>query len=314
MKIAFHSSQLCLRGTEIALYDYAYYNRQLLGNDSIIIAYKHGNMDAYEKFKKEFEVFLYDDYSEVTRIVASENVDAIYSIKAGFNDHKMVPNAKNLVHAVFQYCDPHGDKYAYVSEWLSNNLCGGSVPFVPHMVDIVRFNHNGTLYEELNIPTTATVLGYYGGSDSFNIEFVQKAVIDVALNNKDYYFIFMNVDRFCDLSNVIFMPGSFDMHRKVAFINTCDACLHARMKGESFGLTIAEFSMLNKPSFINSFSVDSAHVHMLGDKAIKYHNFNSVKELILTAKTIKNTKTNWCAYDDYTPEKVMEKFKTVFLT
>ena len=38
MKIAFHSNQLGLRGTEIALFDYAYYNRELLGNESIIIS------------------------------------------------------------------------------------------------------------------------------------------------------------------------------------------------------------------------------------------------------------------------------------
>ncbi len=30
MKIAFHSNQLGLRGTDVALYDYAFYNREVL--------------------------------------------------------------------------------------------------------------------------------------------------------------------------------------------------------------------------------------------------------------------------------------------
>jgi hypothetical protein len=36
MKIAFQSNQLCERGTEIALYDYAYFNKTILNNESVI--------------------------------------------------------------------------------------------------------------------------------------------------------------------------------------------------------------------------------------------------------------------------------------
>ena len=36
-KIAFHSNQLSLTGTEVALYDYAKNNEDLLGNDSFIV-------------------------------------------------------------------------------------------------------------------------------------------------------------------------------------------------------------------------------------------------------------------------------------
>ena len=55
-KIAFHSNQLCLRGTEIALYDYAKYSEELLNNESIIIArhpdiWRYSHPLAIEKFK-----------------------------------------------------------------------------------------------------------------------------------------------------------------------------------------------------------------------------------------------------------------------
>lgn len=313
MKIGFHSSQLCLRGTEIALYDYAYYNREILGNESIIISDKNANLDALDKFKAEFEVLLYSDYSEVTGFVDQYGIDALYSIKAGFNDHKMVPNAKNLVHTVFQYNDPHGDKYAYVSKWLSDSMSQGRVPYVPHIVDILKYDHDEDLRSELNIPGDATVLGYYGGSDSFNIQYVKDVVIDIAKNYKNFYFIFMNVDKFCDIPNVIFLPGNHNMKFKVAFINTCDACLHARSKGESFGLTIAEYSSKNKPCLICKFSVDSAHIAMLGEKCIKYNDFNNLRSSILNIKELKNSREDWNAYRDYSPHNVMMKFQEVFL-
>ncbi len=40
MKIAFHSNQLSIRGTEVVLFDYAHYNKLLLGNESFIISRK----------------------------------------------------------------------------------------------------------------------------------------------------------------------------------------------------------------------------------------------------------------------------------
>ena len=36
MKIGFHTNHLSLRGTEIAVYDYALHNQELLGNESVI--------------------------------------------------------------------------------------------------------------------------------------------------------------------------------------------------------------------------------------------------------------------------------------
>ena len=86
MKIAFHSNQLGIRGTEIALYDYAYYNRELLNNESVIISDANSDLAALDKFTNEFDVFLYKDFSEVHQYIQQQNIDALYYIKAGFND------------------------------------------------------------------------------------------------------------------------------------------------------------------------------------------------------------------------------------
>jgi len=318
MKVAFHSNQLGLRGVEVALYDYALYNEELLGNKSIIISDKNSDLGAYKKFADRFEVLLYDDFKEVTAFVDRHSIDTVYYQKAGSNDGKLVPNAKNAVHSVFQLYQPHGDVYAYISKWLARHMNGESTPYVPYIVDILKYDHQQDYRAFLNIPEDAVVFGYYGGRDSFNIDFAKNAVVDVASKHKNIYFIFMNSDAFCDgLDNVIFLEGTTDFEKKIGFINTCNACLHARNGGESFGLTVAEFSNKNKPVLTTSYCTvalnDLAHLDMLGEKAVLYHDYNSLVSLLTNFQDIEKTRTDWNAYREYTPELVMQQFKNIFL-
>jgi glycosyltransferase involved in cell wall biosynthesis len=318
MKIAFHSNQLGLRGIEVALYDYAHYNEELLQNKSFIISDKNKDLGAYEKFSDRFEVFLYEDFNEVSKFVEKNNIDAVYYQKAGDYDGKLVPNAKNLVHTVFQYNQPHGDVYAYISKWLSNHITNGKLPYVPYIVDILKYNHEENYRNFFNIPKDAIVFGYYGGSDSFNIDFAKKAILDVAKKRKDIYFLFMNSNPFGEnLSNVIFIEGTTDFYKKIGFINTCDACIHARNGGESFGLTIAEFSSKNKPVITTDYCTvalnDLAHIDMLGEKSVLYKNYDDLVSILSNFSDIKNKFFNWNCYSQYNPQNVMNKFKEVFL-
>ena len=70
MKIAFHSYQLGERGSEICLYKYAKYNREILGNESIIISTSSRPIPCKSRFD-EFETILkrYDTYMETTKPV-----------------------------------------------------------------------------------------------------------------------------------------------------------------------------------------------------------------------------------------------------
>lgn len=43
MKIAFLSNKITMRGTEVAMYDYADYNESILGNNSVIITRDYKN-------------------------------------------------------------------------------------------------------------------------------------------------------------------------------------------------------------------------------------------------------------------------------
>jgi glycosyltransferase involved in cell wall biosynthesis len=309
MKIAFHSNQLGIRGTEVALYDYALGNRDILGNESIIISDVNSDLTSLEKFKTQFPVYLYKNFSEVESIINQERIDAIYYIKAGFNDGKLVNNAKNLIHAVFKHKEPHGDVYAYVSKWLSDEMSNGELPYVPHMINLPK--HDLNYKDDFNIDNKI-VIGWYGG-DNFEIPFAKQAVIDIAKKRKDILFLFMNQTPFCNLENIIFINGTIDLEEKVAFINTCDFMIHARERGETFGLTIAEFSTLGKPIITYYNSLERNHINILGDKGIYYNNYQELYNILLNLNKSDIEKKDWNCYQDFTPENIMKQFKKVFL-
>ena len=306
MKIAFHSNQLGIRGTEVALYDYALGNRDILGNESIIISDANADLTSLDKFKTQFPVYLYNDFSEVESIIYNENIDAIYWIKAGFNDGKLVNNAKNLVHSVFKHNDVHGDVYAYVSEWLSDEMSNGELPYVPHMVNLPKHNLD---YREPFGLKDKFIIGWYGG-DNFELPFSKQAVIDVAKERDDVVFLFMNCTPFTSESNIYFIKGTTNLDEKVAFINTCDVMIHSRERGETFGLTVAEFSTFGKPIITYSNSPERNHINILGDNGIYYTNYNDLYKIL---SEIDSSVKGYNCYTDFTPEKVMNKFKEVFL-
>jgi len=313
MKIAFHCNTLGLRGVEIATFDYAKYNEELLGNESIVIStqpeiYKLSHPSVIKKFQERFPLFLYDNFGNVEKILDDNNVDVFYAIKAGIIDGIVSNNRKSVNHVVFQNHQPHGNVYAYVSEWLGKKF---NSPFVPHMITLPDINDD--LREELNIPKDAIVFGRHGGADTFNLLFALNVIKTIAQVRNDIYFLFLCTDKFTDASqkNVIYLEGNSDLEYKTKFINSCDAMLHARHQGESFGLAVGEFSIRNKPVITYLHGRDNAHIEMLGSKGIYYNNENELFEIINNFKS--DLTRDWNAYRDYNPEKVMDKFKQVFL-
>ena len=319
MKILFHENELNYRGTSIAMYDYADFNERILGNESIIIYNKNCKTNhplGIEKFKKRFEVLEYEALSELDNIITKNNVDLLYAIKNGDQDGVASTECKTAVHAVFKHCEPHGDVYAYVSEWLSEEMTGGKSPFVPHMVNFEN-EISEDLRAFLNIPNSAKVFGYFGGAQSFNIQFAQKTVEKIASKYKDIYFLFMGVDSFVQakwwkksLPNVIFLAPNSDIAMKQKFINTCDALLHARERGETFGITVAEFAIMGKPVLTFADSPEKAHIMELKDKAYYYRNSKDLKDLLLDSDLSLNASEN---YQKFLPNAVMDQFKKVFI-
>lgn len=316
-RIVFQSNQLSVRGTEIALYDYALYNRDILGNESIVVhdANSAGNNAAViEKFKREFPVYAYQDFAEVDRLIERERADLFYAIKAGARDGVVSKVVPSMIHAVFPTYAAgfHGSAYAYVSDWLSAVCSNRKVPVVPHIVTLPDVQED--LRNDLSIPATAMVFGCHGGADSFDLDFARKCVADAVERRSDVYFLFLNISPFIQHERVIFLPGSADMPYKVKFINSCDAMLHARKRGETFGLACAEFSLRNRPVLTYARSGERNHIDVMGSKAFQYTGRRQLMELLLCLTPAELRKQEWDCYSKlFSPEKVMRRFQDAFI-
>jgi len=314
MKILFHANTLNFRGTTVAVTDYAKYNQEILGNDSVIV---YNESLGYEKdmgtenivlhnLKKRFNIISYKE-GELQKIVDRERVDFAYFIRAG-QQEALPENVKTGVHSVFQFHEPHGNVYAYISEWLSNKM-PGEHPFVPHIVSLPKPNKD--YRKQFNISEEQIVIGRYGGHYTFDIPFVKQAIEKLILKDNRFVFLFMGTDPFISNKNVRHITETHDLQKKANFINTCDAMIHARQRGESFGLSIAEFLSLDKPVLAWEGGHDLNHLEMLKDSFTLYNEDNFIGKL-MNVKALGNR--SWSQRTElYKPEAVMNKFKDVFL-
>jgi hypothetical protein len=312
MKIALHDNILSIRGTTVALYDYAYYLKHLYNFECIII-YNNNSLEnsnlVKEKMLKEFKIFGYNNKNEIDRILIDEKCDYFFAIKGGANDGILSSVCKNLIMAVsanISRFNIHGDKYYVCSPWLSK-ITG--IDYVSHMINLPDNDDN--LRKDLSIPSDSIVFGRNGGYDSFDIQFVKDVIKDILPLNNSYYFLFQNTEKFIDHERCIFLEPSADLNFKVKFINTCDAHLHARQIGESFGLTCGEFSIKNKPVITWNGSPERNHIDTLGDKALLYNNYEDLMRLLLNFN--KNKFNDWNCYQEYLPEKVINRFLKFYI-
>ena len=279
MKVAFFERQLCERGTTVAVFDYAYFNKILLKNESIIIYLNNppqekNSPDVIEKFSKYFKLYSIDNANEIDNIIKNENCDILYQLALDAKSHIHSTICKNVLHTVLD-CKglrPFFDKMATISKDVHN--WNENISVVPHMINLPK--HDDNMRKELDIPENATVFGRYGGTTEFNLSGVHHNVIQVAKNRHDIYFIFVNTNNFfdqntkkLDLKNIIFLPtikDEFPQYNKVKFINTCDAMIHARQCGEAFGIALGEFNIFNKPIITSITRRHNAHITILGKK------------------------------------------------
>jgi glycosyltransferase involved in cell wall biosynthesis len=161
-------------------------------------------------------------------------------------------------------------------------MTGREDRFVPHLVG--KGSAKGNLRKELGILSTARVFGRHGGADTFDIPFVQKLVGRHAKAHPSDHFIFLNTREFLPPAdrpaNIHFLAGTADPDRKAAFLESCDAMLHARSNGETFGLAVGEFAVRGKPVITYGKSRERAHLEMLGREALVYQNEQDLRAIL----------------------------------
>lgn len=313
MKVIFYVQTLNHRGTTTSILDFAKYNQEILGNESVIVQYAHTEDDVVRNVARKFKVRTISSWAALDQFASG--FDLFYAQKAGMKDQPFIRSTKSVVHAVFQYYDPHEDRYAYISEWLSDWMvaCGfPRAPWVPLMVDLPQpdMTEVGEFRKDLGISKDQFVYGRLGGYETFDLPFVQQAIIEVVETGDDIVFFLPNTKPFYQHKNIIYTDAIIDRQLKSNYIGMCDAMIHGREMGESFGLAMMEFLFHDKPVLAWEEGNDRNHVRTLQPFGTLYNESNIFAHLL----NVNRPKMNYAAAAaPFTPEKVMKKFEEVFI-
>lgn len=262
MRLGFDGRAINERGMSLALHDYAAAAQDVLGHEALIFYDPaRSNPAVVDRFGATMRMVPYDGADDFRAVTEPHKLDFCYFITPGGDLGPRAAADRMGVHAVFRQFAPHGDVYAYISQWLSDWMTGGAAPAVPHIVAMPE--PAGDMRARLGIPRDAFVVGRHGGYDQFNVPFAARAVEAALARRADLHFIFVNTQPFIAHERVRFLDPIIDLQEKADFIGACDAGLNAKKIGESFGLAVAEFLALGKPCFAWAGGMDQHQVRMV---------------------------------------------------
>jgi len=316
MKVLFHTTGLNYRGTTVAVMDYARYNQEVLGNESVIsycadsvFGNDGGNeQPMIDKISREFELrsVYQNNFEDI-----SQGIDVCYFLTSGYRvpENPILQNARNCAHVIFQFNQPYADRYAYISDWLANHMSGGALPYVPHIVHLPE--HNADYRKQLGIGTDQIIIGRHGGLRTMDIRYPWEAVATLLETHPDYTFVFLNTQKIIEHPKIIYLDAINDPQEKSNYINMCDAFIQGKSGGESFGLAPCESLYFNKPTFCFNGGTDQHHVQLLQGTGLLY---NDAHDLYYKLVDLGQFKGDYHSIvSRFNPEAVMQKFDQVFL-
>ena len=288
MVVGFYLGLMNFRGVVNSTFLYALYNEKILRNKSLIFYdpnNKYNEQEVIQKFKRKFKLIGVSQFSDIDEYKNKFDLEYIIVQKGGKKDSFYSNKIKTVIHAVYpqKLSEIHGDKYVYISSWLSKNFSNNKVPAVPYIVLLDRTKQN--LKKKLKIKNNQIVFGCHGGESSFDLKFVHNALIHLVNERKDIVFVFLNINKFCDHPRIKFLKGTSNETLKKKFLNTCDAMIYGRSLGESFGLACGEFAVLNKTIISYKFNRHRSHKsNMRKEFFLEYHSYRSLIKIILNFK------------------------------
>lgn len=296
MRVGFCEGALSFRGTTRAIVNYC----SALQEHNIQTAYifhanRKNDISAGSLFLNQgTEIRPIEKKEEINDF----NLDFLYHVSADYGEsHKWLEKCKctTFLHQIgFQkpeskFCDI----FAYASHWQNYYFSGGNSNVLPYIIkepsnsyDLIHGR------ETLGIPRDAIVLGRHGGQDTWNLSFVNTAIEDVIKQRKDIYFLFMNTPNFIDHPQVIFLKGTHVDKQVELFIRSCDAMLHARWEGETFGLACSEFLIRRKPIISWSGSRERNHIYLAENSSLMYNTYADLVSLLSTINHAQLTHTS----------------------
>lgn len=315
MRVAFHNPNVSIRGTFAAMVDYAVMNRNLLGNESTLLV-RRSRAQPYARelpdLTQGLPVVFYETPEELERAARDQEPDFFYEISPG--QHHTLPRlaCPAGVHAVFPHGGFFGERFLYISPWLARVMTSRSDRHVPFPVR--RYESGESWRSALGIPKAARVFGRHGGWDTFNIPFVHRVVAEHARKFPEDHFVFLNTQPVPGASrrnNVHYLPATTAAAEKARFLATCDAMLHARWHGETYGLAVGEFAVLGKPVITFGGSRERAHLDLLGERGLVYTDQDSLRRILKNFRPGPVWGTGYEPHAD--PHAVMALFQKRFL-
>jgi glycosyltransferase involved in cell wall biosynthesis len=238
----------------------------------------------------------------------------VHFIKFGHDDRITPQNCRTGIHCVFIMTQPHGTVYAGVSQTLArkHNLSA----YVPHIIKPIAPTRD--LRGEWGIPADALVIGRHGGFETFDVPWVYAVLREALASRSDLYFVFLSTKPFCEHPRVRFIPWVESEQDKFNMIHSCDAMLHARLIGETFGIAVGEFSAANKPVITwtgrGLRTYDVAHIDILGEKALLYKDRGDLLNILLTMDRREIASRDWDVYSKrFSAGNVIRQYHDVFL-
>ena len=198
----------------------------------------------------------------------------------------------------------HGDNYLAISKDVDKI---GNTKILPHICKPLQ-NNFGNFRKELNIGQTDIVFGRHGGFETFDISYLQNAIINIVNIRNDIHFVFMNTKPFFNHKQIHYLAATSSDTIKSKFIETCDAMIYGRLQGESFGLAISDFTTLSKPIIVpKNPSENFNHIHVLKDSAIYFNDEDEVYNIFMNFhKNNLKIPVNYSSI--FSPFKVMKIF------
>ncbi len=193
MNIAFYIDEMNYRGVSNSTYQFAFQNEKILKNKSIVFYNKknyRNQKDVINKFKKKFKIIGVSYFKEIETYKDKLSLNYIYVQKSGNKNNLTSNKIKTLVHSVYpQKLDQiHGHKYVYISKWLSDEFSNNKITYIPLITEVKKNKNN--LKKKLRISKNKLVFGCYGGESSFDLKFVQTAIIEIVKKKKKYRVFF----------------------------------------------------------------------------------------------------------------------------
>lgn len=350
-RIIMVADAITIRGDSQNLENYSIILKKYYDIQSLVvynpIKSNNSNQRINELINNGIQITTFNNESELHSISKDFQATHGYFVADGSYFPRWIPGIKHLNHAVFRAYEPYGDKYAYVSEWLYKYAIRkkikrsdvqleeiykkGNSPFkvtqdleigwVPHTV-LPKVESGDEFRKKHGIPKEVFLVGRVGGFTTFSDPEAKKAVLQILEKHNDIIFCFINTERFVNHKNAIFIKEVNELE-KWQFYDACNLLLNCRISGESFGFTIVEPLMVNKPvlapSILRNRTMDQNQISILKYAGLLYHSRMHLMFLILKYKKYYYLNKIYGDNDfsklveHYNSENVADKFVEYFL-